>query len=257
MARILIIGATSGIGGRLSEELSKRKHEVYGIGRKEQVLKSMQEKGYINDFLVADLATEEGRKKTVQYSGQNGVSCLIYAQGMLDAERLEDSKPERVKSVIDVNLTSTMLTDQELLKQNKNPNRIIYLASISSLYAWDGGAAYQASKAGLLAYIQAMKQQDKGTGRTTDRIGLYPDTIATEKGMAAEQLGEYKKIPLDVFIAEVANITERKYDGNDFAFNIKEEDGTVTLEELLMNEETLRPTFFKSREIKQLGKASS
>jgi hypothetical protein len=101
-----------------------------------------------------------------------------------------------------------------------------------------------------------MKQQDKGTGRTTDRIGLYPDTIATEKGMAAEQLGEYKKIPLDVFIAEIANITERKYDGNDLVFNINEEVGTVTLEELLMNEETLRPTFFKSKEIKQLGKAS-
>jgi hypothetical protein len=28
--------------------------------------------------------------------------------------------------------------------------------------------------------------------------------------MAAEQLGEYED-PLDVFIAEVANITERKY----------------------------------------------
>jgi len=257
MEKILIIGATSGIGERLSEELSKRKHEVYGIGRKEQVLESMQEKNYIKDFLVADVATEDGRKKIVGYSGQNGVSCLIYAQGMLDAERLEDSTPERVKNVIDVNLTSTVLTDQELLKQNKNPNRIIYLASISSLYAWDGGAAYQASKGGLLAYIQAMKQQDKGTGRTTDRIGLYPDTIATEKGMAAEQLGEYKKIPLDVFIAEVANITERKYEGNDFLFNIKGEEGTVTLEELLMNEETLRPTFFKSKEIKQLGKASS
>ena len=65
MEKILIIGATSGIGERLSEELSKRKHEVYGIGRKEQVLKSMHEKGYINDFLIADLATEEGRKKTV------------------------------------------------------------------------------------------------------------------------------------------------------------------------------------------------
>ena len=257
MEKILIVGATSGIGEKLSEELSKRTHDVYGIGRKERVLKSMQEKGYIKDFLVADLSTEQGRKNTVEYSKQNGVSCLIYAQGMLDAERLEDSNPERVKSVIDVNLTSTMLTDQELLNQNKTPNRIIYLASISSLYAWDGGAAYQASKAGVLAYIQAMKQQDKGTGRTTDRIGLYPDTIATEKGMAAEQLGEYKKIPLDVFIAEVANITERIYDGNDFVFNIKEEDGTVTLEELLMNEETLRPTFFKSKEIKQLGKASS
>jgi short-subunit dehydrogenase len=257
MEKILIIGATSGIGERLSEELSKRKHEVYGIGRKEQVLQSMQEKGYIRDFLVADLATEEGIKKTAEYCGRKGVSCLLYAQGMLDAERLEDSKPGHVKSVIDVNLTSTMLTDQELLKQNKNPHRIIYLASISSLYAWDGGAAYQASKAGLLAYIQAMKQQDKGTGRTTDRIGLYPDTIATEKGMAAEQLSGYNKIPLDVFIKEVANITERKYDGNDFVFTIREQDGAVTLEELLMNAETLRPTFFKSKEIKQLGRASS
>jgi short-subunit dehydrogenase len=257
METILIIGATSAIGERLSEELSKRKHEVYGIGRKEPVLQSMQEKGYIRGFLVADLATEEGIKKAAEYCGQNGVRCLIYAQGMLDAERLEDSKPGHVKSVIDVNLISTILTDQELLKQNKNPNKIIYLASISSLYAWDGGAAYQASKAGLLAYIQAMKQQDKGAGRTTDRIGLYPDTIATEKGMAAEQLRGYNKIPLDVFIMEVANITERKYDGNDFVFNINEDDGSVTLEALIMNEKTLRPTFFKSKEIKRLGIASS
>jgi hypothetical protein len=75
--------------------------------------------------------------------------------------------------------------------------------------------------------------------------------------MAAEQLRGYNKIPLDVFIKEVANITERKYDGNDFVFTIREQDGAVTLEELLMNAETLRPTFFKSKEIKQLGRASS
>ena len=58
METILIVGATSGIGEKLSEELSKRKHEVYGIGRKETVLKSMQEKGHIRGFLVTDLATD-------------------------------------------------------------------------------------------------------------------------------------------------------------------------------------------------------
>ncbi len=250
---ILIVGATSAIGENLSQELSKRNHKIYGVGRKQDILKEMVNKGYLKDYLVADIITKGGRKDIVEYSMKNFIDCLIYSHGKLDDKHLEESNENDVEEIMQTNLTSIILTDLEFSKKIYNPEKIFYLASVSSLYSWGGGVVYQASKSGLTGYVPTMRLLDKLAGRQTERIMIYPDTIATERGMSS-QLKDFPKIPMKPFVEEVANVVEGKYQGEDFLFLIKD-DETIFLEKLITNKETNRPIFYRSRKIKKLGKA--
>jgi len=246
--KIMIIGATSAIGENLSRELSEKGHNIYGVGRKEDILKGLEDKGYLKGYTVADLVTKEGRKDVVEYSQKNEVNCLIYSLGLIDSDRLEETPEDRIKMIIDTNLTSIMQTDREFLTKGFLPKRIVYLASISSLYSWEAGAAYQASKTGLMAYISAMRIQND-----TERIAIYPDTIATGRGMSSK-LEDFPKIPLDTFVKEFGNIVEGNYDGKEFEFIIND-DESISMKELLLSEQTLRPVSYDSKELKNLGKA--
>lgn len=251
--KILNIGATGGIGQELSKELSRRDHEVYGVGRKKDVLERLKGEKSLTDFLVADINTQEGRIAIVSYLSQTNMDCLIYSHGLLDANPLHISSEEEVERIIKTNLTSVMLTDQLVLQKGRFPKKVIYLASVSSFFSWEAGTAYQASKTGLLGHIQAMRLQDKKYSRDIERVVLYPDTIDTEAGMSSN-LGEFPKIPGKVFVEEFANIIEEKYPGRDFLFEITEDDDIV-LKELPLDKNTQRPTYQTQKELKQLGKA--
>lgn len=249
---ILIVGATGSIGKNLPLNLSKKGHEVYGVGRKEYVLKEMVKKGYLKDSIIADLATEEGRNNVVEFSKRNSIECLIYSQGVIDSKPLDKTEEEKIKEVINTNLTSIILMDQKFLNKY-NPKKIVYFGSVSSFFSWgEGGTAYQASKTGLEAYISTMRLQDKYTGRRIERIGIYPDTIKSEIGMSSE-LENFPKIPMEPFVEEVVNIIEGKYSGKDFLLIIND-DEEISLEELLTDEKTNRPIYYKLKEIKKLGK---
>ena len=254
--KVLILGATGGIGRELAKEFSKD-WEVYGTGRNLKVLEELKSKNFLKDYLVADVSKKEDREKIVKFSANK--DWVIYSFGLLDAKPFEKLEEKEIENILDVNLKHIILLDREFLKLKKLPN-FLYFLSISSLYSWYridennyGGIVYQASKTGLLGYLAAIRLFDKENNLEIKRIGVYPDTIKTESGMSKE-LESLPKIPVKVLVQEVKNIVEGKYDGEDFLFIIND-DGKIYLEKLEADENTLRPLTYKSRRIKYLGMA--
>ncbi len=250
MMNVYLIGATGGIGQLLTEELTKRGYYVVGIGRRENILKKLKERGITKEYIVADITRKEDRKRIIERLNSN--SILIYNQGLIDPDRLENTEEDKIRKIFEINIISIMLMDREMILEQKLPKRIIYMASISSLLSWDGGSAYQASKTALLAYVSAMRIQDKATGRNLERIVIYPDTIKT--GGMDRGLEQYPKIDGKVFVQEVVNIIDGKYKGMDFLFQI-DIDNKVRLYRLCIDPFYKRPQALAKELIKELGEA--
>ncbi len=250
MTKVYLIGATGGVGKLLAKALTEKGFYVIGIGRRENVLKDLLEKGLIKEYIVADITKKEDRKKILEKITYNDI--LFYNQGLIDPKTLEETTEEEIRKIFEVNIISIMLMDQEMILENRIPLKIVYMGSISSVQSWGGGAAYQATKTALLAYISAMRIQDRNANRKVERIGIYPDTIKT--GGMDERLKEYPKIDGEIFAKEVANILAGEYKGLDFLFQI-DWDGKVRLYRMITDIYYRRPQPLAKELIKELGKA--
>lgn len=116
--KILAIGATGSIGENLCRELSRKGYEMHGVGRNEAILKSLEERGFVKDYITADITEEEGRDKVIEYSAKNSAECLVYSQGLIDHKPLEEVSMDEIKRILDVNLHSVILMDWKFLRKH-------------------------------------------------------------------------------------------------------------------------------------------
>jgi len=202
---LFVIGATGGIGKLLVEELYKRGFKVVAVGRRENEMKSMKNEGIIEDYIVADIATPEGRENLInhvkKYSEKYGKENLgvIFNQGILLEKEFDDER--KIRSSFEVNVISNGILSYRLKDFAKY---LIYTASVSSFYSGPWDPWYQTTKAALWAFISAMLyQKDFENNRI---LAVFPDTIKTgEEGMA-QKLKDYPKIPGDVFASKYSEL---------------------------------------------------
>jgi short-subunit dehydrogenase len=85
-SKILITGASGGIGRAIAEALTQQGANLFLVGRNEQTLNSLAEELLGNHkIIVADINTTEGREHIVkQCSSNGGVDLVINLAGIID-----------------------------------------------------------------------------------------------------------------------------------------------------------------------------
>ena len=157
--KILITGATGGIGNSLVEKFYNYKSKIIATGTNEEKLESLKKKynvetkrfkldehDKIEDFV------EEVSKKL------GGIDVLINNAGItLDNLSIRLTE-ENWKKVLDINLTSTFLMCKFVIKKMlKNKyGKIINISSIVGHTGNLGQANYSASKAGIVAFSKSL-----------------------------------------------------------------------------------------------------
>ena len=157
--KILITGATGGIGNSLVEKFNNYKSKILATGTNEEKLESLKKKynvetkrfkldehDKIEDFV------EEVSKKL------GGIDVLINNAGItLDNLSIRLTE-ENWKKVLDINLTSTFLMCKFVIKKMlKNKyGKIINISSIVGHTGNLGQANYSASKAGIVAFSKSL-----------------------------------------------------------------------------------------------------
>jgi len=168
---VVLTGATGGIGRAIAEKLSDAGAQLILVARNEARLSQLVEKltGEPHISISADLGSDEGRNRVVDYCRQNvpqGVSLLINGAGTNEFGMFETKSATAVKDLLDTNLLSPILLSLAFLPllQQQQQARIINIGSTFGSIGYPGFSTYCASKFGLRGFTEALRRELADTG---------------------------------------------------------------------------------------------
>ena len=158
--KILITGATGGIGNSLVKKFNDLGSKIVATGTNDSKLDSLQKK--YPQILVEKFKLDEHDKieKFIDLINEklNGLDILINNAGItLDNISIRLTE-ENWKKVLDINLTSTFLMCKYAIKKmlKSKYGKIINITSIVGHTGNLGQANYAASKAGIIAFSKSL-----------------------------------------------------------------------------------------------------
>ena len=163
--RILVTGATSGLGKAIALCCANMGAEVIGVGRNEERLHSTQlalneisPKSHLT--LRADLTQAADREKLVALLG-GPVDGLVHSAGISRLSPVRMMTERHLREVQVVNVEAPMLLTQVLLKRNliAADGSIVFIASIAAHIGVPGVAAYSGTKAALIAMMRCLAME--------------------------------------------------------------------------------------------------
>ena len=158
--KILITGATGGIGNSLIEKFNSLGSLILATGTNEEKLNNLKKK-YPNIIIERFKLDEHDKiENFIEIANKklNGLDVLINNAGItLDNISIRMTE-ENWKRVLDINLTSTFLMCKHSIKKMlKNKyGKIINITSIVGHTGNLGQANYAASKAGIIAFSKSL-----------------------------------------------------------------------------------------------------
>ncbi|HAP03177.1 MAG TPA: 3-oxoacyl-[acyl-carrier-protein] reductase [Lachnospiraceae bacterium] len=180
MKRVLITGASGGIGSAMAEEFDREGYElVLHCHKNIEKLNDLKERLSNEPVLVSgDLSTEEGVNSVIEQVGD--IDVLINNAGITRDGLLLTMKPESFDAVIAANLRSVYLMSRAVLRgmTKRRWGRIINLSSVSGIYGNAGQTNYAASKAGIIGFSKSLAKEVASRNVTVNCIA--PGMIETE-----------------------------------------------------------------------------
>ena len=173
MPLFVITGASQGIGAAIAEVLAQEPEAHLALisrnrEKLEQVASRCQAHGAIVGIFICDVTNEEAVDATAEaILDRWGVpDVLVNNAGLFQPGSVRDTPPEVFRAQVEVNLTSAFLVTQAFLEEMMaaGGGTIFFMASVASIRAYPGGAAYCAAKHGLLGLARAVREETKDTG---------------------------------------------------------------------------------------------
>ncbi|WP_048147245.1 SDR family NAD(P)-dependent oxidoreductase [Pyrococcus abyssi] len=179
--RVLLTGASGGIGQELAKELIRRGYEVIGVGRNEKALKELGIK-----YIVVDLSTYEGISK-VRESLKGEIDVLINNAGFGLVKPLLEHSWEELEGMFKVNAIAPVILTKELLDFIPEGGKVVFIISgASHVYTLDL-PGYGASKVALHYMAKVLEEELKERGIKVLRV--YPKQVATDFWKGAKLRG--------------------------------------------------------------------
>ncbi|MBL0318800.1 MAG: 3-oxoacyl-[acyl-carrier-protein] reductase [Alphaproteobacteria bacterium] len=207
----LITGATGGIGFAIAQTLHKQGATVVLSGTREQVLQEhcaqLGERAFALPCNLKDREQAAGLfDKAEELAGS--VDILVCNAGLTRDNLVLRLKQEDWDTVIEVNLTSTMLLNQAAFKRmmKRKYGRIINIASVVAVSGNPGQANYVASKAGMIGMSKSIAQEAASRNITVNCVAPgFIRTDMTEILTDAQKEGILKNIPVG-YMGEASDI---------------------------------------------------
>jgi short-subunit dehydrogenase len=209
--RVLLTGATGGIGRAIAKALHERGAHLLLSGRRQEELEALAaETG--GEALLADLAKREDVEALPARAGH--VDILVHNAGLPGAGRLEAFTPEELDRVIDVNLRAGVQLTRALMPAmiERGRGHLVYMSSMAGKVPTVRASIYSATKYGLRGFAGALRDDLHGTGVGVSAV--FPGVIE-EAGMWADAgmktpTGVPKRYPRDVAAAVVKCIEKNE-----------------------------------------------
>ena len=160
--KIIIIGATSGIGEELARQCVDKEYKVGGTGRRLERLEALKKEFgnyfYYSPMDVTDHAkAKEQLHKLIKEMG--GMDIIVLNAGISNYPASSITAMEQ--KVIDVNVSGFIQVFGEAFQyfRKQGYGQIVGVSSIASLFGSSRAAPYSSSKAFISTYMQAYRQR--------------------------------------------------------------------------------------------------
>lgn len=202
--RVFLTGASSGIGAALALILAKEGAELVLLARRKDRLQHLAKQvqqltGNANVILIdGDITDPEVRHRGIQAAVEQlgGLDILINNAGVGATARIEDSTPETIQRLFDVNFFSLVdLTQRALphLKHGIEPI-IVNLSSIVGLRGVPHYGVYGAAKFAVAGFSESLRAEVAQYG--IDVLLVCPGTTRTEFFDVLHQATSAPKLPI-------------------------------------------------------------
>ncbi len=213
---VVVIGASSGIGRQTAILFAREGARVMASARREERLRDLAMEQAAAGCAIAIHPADSTRasdmeelmRATRERLGE--IDAVVYATGDNTPDRhLTRLTPEIWDAMVSVNLNGAYYATHAVLPamRERRAGHLIYIASVSALWADPSGAAYQAAKRGLLGLAHAVRFEEKEHGIRTSVIcpGLTETDILVKRPMMpGRELLDKALQPIDVAEAVLA-----------------------------------------------------
>ena len=174
----ILTGASSGIGKAISEVLLDMDYEVFGIGRDFSEAEELVLHPSFHRVELDLLNTSEVEKTIREMSKGRGIDLLVNCAGVGFYGLHEELKVKDISAMVRTNLeVPLLLTNLLLRKLKESKGTILNIASVTAQQSNPHGAAYGATKAGLLSFSKSLFDEARKYGVKVTTI--LPDMTDT------------------------------------------------------------------------------
>ena len=182
MKRILITGASRGIGRAIAEKLAAPDVTLLLHGRDTVALaetcKIVQSRCAGVVKLIHDLATERGVSNLISQVGDERLDVLINNAGIAVVKPFREITFDEWRQTLGVNVTAPFLLMQRFAGQMPPGSSIVNILSIAAKTGFANWSAYCMSKFALEGFSQSVREELRE--RRIRLINIYPAATNTE-----------------------------------------------------------------------------
>ncbi|OGV07549.1 MAG: hypothetical protein A2499_10940 [Stygiobacter sp. RIFOXYC12_FULL_38_8] len=179
---VWITGTSSGIGKSLAEIFSSNGVLVAGTARRKELLSDIQ-RNLGELFIPIQMDITNKAKVTEVYSALSAeyeIDALINNAGITSFRNAIEDSVETMENIIQTNLLGSIYTIKSVLPDmiDRKRGTIINILSVVTQKIFTGSSAYSASKSGLLAFTQVLREELRD--KNIRVINISPGPTATE-----------------------------------------------------------------------------
>lgn len=181
---VWITGTSSGIGRALAVEFARNGEIVIATSRKIALIQNFKkELGNKSKFIIPfelDIRDREAIASFYSKVSKNyNITTLINNAGQSSFKPAKEDSVDEIKDIIEVNLLGSIYCIKTLLPSMISNNRgtIINILSVVTQKLFKNSSAYSASKNGLMAYSQVLREEVRENNIRV--LNVYPGATKT------------------------------------------------------------------------------
>ncbi|HLJ97785.1 MAG TPA: SDR family oxidoreductase [Gemmataceae bacterium] len=200
-SRMLITGASQGIGKALAEAAAARGAKVLAVARSEHLLHELANevcaRGGTLETVVADITVPRDRERMVEAAVEHlgGLDILVNNAGIGATGHFAEASPERLRKIMEVNFFAVAETTRLFLPVLLAGIRpaIVNISSIAGKRAIPARSDYSASKAAIHGFSEALRAELAKDG--IDVLLVCPGL--TDTNFSKNMLEQKARMPVD------------------------------------------------------------
>lgn len=182
--RVLLTGATGGIGHALARAFASRGAQLTLTGRRGDVLEPLAAE-VAGRWFVCDLSDREQVKQLAEDALEHGVDVLVANAALPASGLLPELTEEQVDRMLEVNLRAPIALAHALAPSmiERGSGHMVFISSLSGKVAAPSSSLYSATKFGLRGFALGLREdlRPHGVGVCT----IFPGFIS-DAGMFAD-----------------------------------------------------------------------